>query len=109
MSEETGRSITECKARELTSVAAYVDTAVAVAEGALEPTTVLIPRGQGGGLPVLLKLGGSSSSGWRRTRLWPADGSVPWQRADGMMGPCARRAGPPPLYRSPARGCWLLS
>ena len=40
MSEETGRSITECKASELTSVAPYVDIAIAVAKGALQPTKV---------------------------------------------------------------------
>lgn len=40
MAEETGRSVTECKASELTSLATYVDTAIAVGKGALSPVKV---------------------------------------------------------------------
>lgn len=40
MSQETGRSEVECQASELTSLAPYIETAVAVAKGALKPTKV---------------------------------------------------------------------
>lgn len=40
MSSETGRSIVECKASELTSLAPYIDTAIAVAKKALAPSKV---------------------------------------------------------------------
>lgn len=40
MADETGRSPTECKASELTSLAPYIDVAIEVARGALKPTKV---------------------------------------------------------------------
>lgn len=40
MSMETGRSITECKASELTSLVPYIETAIEVAKGALKPSKV---------------------------------------------------------------------
>ncbi len=40
MSSETGRSVVECKASELTSLAPYVDTAIAIAKQVLKPSKV---------------------------------------------------------------------
>jgi len=40
MSSETGRSVLECKASELTSLAPYVDTAIAIAKQVLKPSKV---------------------------------------------------------------------
>lgn len=40
MASETGRSVVECKSSELTSLASYVDTAVAVAKRTLAPSKV---------------------------------------------------------------------
>lgn len=40
MSSETGRSVIECKASELTSLAPYIDTAIAVAKQQLKPQKV---------------------------------------------------------------------
>ena len=40
MSDETGRSMVECKASELTSLAPYIDVAIEVAKGALKPSKV---------------------------------------------------------------------
>jgi acyl-CoA reductase-like NAD-dependent aldehyde dehydrogenase len=40
MSMETGRSTTECKASELTSLVPYIETAIEVAKGALKPSKV---------------------------------------------------------------------
>lgn len=40
MSMETGRSATECKASELTSLVPYIETAIEVAKGALKPSKV---------------------------------------------------------------------
>ncbi len=42
MSQETGRSVTECKASELTSLVPYIETAIDVAKGALKPTKVAL-------------------------------------------------------------------
>lgn len=40
MAQETGRSKTECKASELSSLSPYIDTAIGVAKTALKPTKV---------------------------------------------------------------------
>ncbi|MFZ5445904.1 MAG: aldehyde dehydrogenase family protein [Myxococcota bacterium] len=42
MSSETGRSVVECKASELTSLAPYVDTAISVAKKTLAPSKVAL-------------------------------------------------------------------